>query len=250
MATVRLSTGELIVTGARPLVRSAILAAHPIPDPPLLEIRRADGGVDLWPNRQDRDWKRRMAAAYRERDQALWEFYLVECLPGLEVPAGWRESAAWRDLAAAGISPRPGSQGLRRDYVEYALVATLEDERLLRQAFVEANDITDEDRAEAEQFFNCLWDREPIREAAGRLEAGKLSFAPGFIQFEAATAWRLLPFQRAELPAQFHHLPLYYDLPPRLRARLEVFVEYRFFIEALRADEAWQKSKEKLQTTK
>jgi len=244
---VSLSTGDVDVAGAPPLQRAAVLAAHPLPDPPLLRIRRADGGYDNWPDERDPDYRRKLVLAHGEREAALWRFYCLTCLPGLEVPERWRESERWQALAWLGVAPRPGREGLRLDFVEYGLIACPEDERRLREAFVAANDVTAEDRALAEAFFGLTWDGRSLVEAADRLERGKLRFRPGFAQFEAAAQWGFWPFARSELPPELQTQAsrgiYYYDLPPALRARMEVFFESRALIEALRAHEAYRGAK-------
>jgi len=248
---VSLSTGDVEVVGAPPLQRAAVLAAHPLPDVPMLKIRRADGGYDDWPNEQDPDYRRRLMVAHQAREVALWAFYCVTCLPGLEVPDGWRESERWQTLAWLGVKPRPGREGLRLDFVEYGLIACLADERLLRDAFVAANDVTEQDQAEAEAFFGLTWDGVPLVEAADKLDRGKLRFRPGFAQFEAAATWGFWPFASGELPPELqpakggNGVILYYDLPPSLRARMEVFFESRALIEALRAHDAYRGAKGK-----
>lgn len=237
------------VAGAPPLQRAAVLAAHPLPDPPLLKIRRADGGYDDWPDERDPDYRRRLVAAHAERERALWEFYCVTCLPGVEVPEAWREGERWQALAWLGVHPRPGREGLRLDFIEYGLIANPADERALRDAFIAANDVTDEDRALAEEFFGLTWDGVPLAQAAERLDRGKLRFRPGFAQFEAAATWGFWPFASTELPPELQSRArqalYYYDLPPALRARMEVYFESRALIEALRAHEAYRGAKGK-----
>jgi hypothetical protein len=246
---VSLSTGDVEVVPAPPLQRAAVLAAHPLPDVPMLKIRRADGGYDDWPDEQNPDYRRRLGEAHREQETALWEFYCVTCLPAVEPPADWRESEQWQTLEWVKIRPRDGTRGLKLDYVEYGLIDCLADERRLREAFVVVHDVTAEDRAQAEAFFGLLWDGVPVTEAAERLDRGKLTFRPGFAQFEAAAQWGFWPFARSELPpelqSQARNAIYYYDLPPALRARMEVFFESRMLIEALRAHEAYRGAKGK-----
>jgi hypothetical protein len=244
---VSLSTGDVEVVPAPPLQRAAVLAAHALPDPPILKIRRADGGYDDWPDERDPDYRQRWLRAHREREDALWAFYCLTCLPGVEVPDAWRESERWQALAWLEVQPRPGREGLFLDYIEYGLIGCPADERRLRAAFVAAHDVSDEDRAQAVQFFGLLWDGVPIAEAAERLDRGKLSFRPGFAQFEAAAQWGFWPFARSELPPELQSQArqgiYYYDLPPALRARMEVYFESRAYIASLQAHDAYGKGK-------
>lgn len=238
---IRLSSGVVLeVTGAPPLKRAAVLAAHPIPDPPLLKLKRADGGYDLWPNERDPGYLADLASAYRAREAALWDFYCVECLPGVEPPAedDWREGLRWM-----GVPLRPGSRGRKLDFVEFELCRTQADVERLRAGFRQANDGTPEDREAAEAFFGLEWDGVPVRKAAEKLTRGRLTFKPGWAQFKAAELARLLPFQAVEVPEPLRaRLPLlYYDLPPGLRARLEVFYELDILATALQMDEAYKK---------
>jgi hypothetical protein len=238
----RLSSGPIEVVGAPPFQRAAVLAAHPLPDPPLLQIRRADGGFDLWPDRNNPDYRAAVREALGRRDRALWEFYCVACLPGVDPPAGdgWLQDLRW-----LGLEPRPGEPGRKVDWVEYELCQTQDDVDALRCAFREANDVPPEDRAAAEAFFGLTWNGEPLREAAERLKKGKLAFSPGWAQCKAAAACGLLPFQAEEIPPELRPRLglLYYDLPPRLRARLEVFYELDLLVTALQMDDAWRKDK-------
>lgn len=235
-----LSSGTLDVRGAPPLVRAAVLAAHPMPDPPLRQVQRADGGFDLWPDKRDEGYRAACRQALGEQDRALWAFYCVACLPEVEPPAedGWREELRW-----LGLVPRDGAQGRKLDWVEYGLCQTQDDVDRLRAAFREVNDVPPEDRAAAELFFGLAWNGTPVREAAAGLKKGRLTFAPGWAQFKAAAAAGLLPFQQEEIPPELHGRLgiLYYDLPPRLRARLEAFYELDVLVTALQMDEAWRK---------
>jgi len=238
---VRLSSGVVLrVQGAPPLKRAAVLAAHPIPDPPLLKLKRADGGYDLWPNERDPGYLADLAIAYRAREAALWDFYCIECLPETRPPDDddWRDGLRW-----LGVPLRSGPQGRKLDYVEFELCQTQADVETLRAGFRQANDGSPEDRAAAEEFFGLEWDGTPVRKAAEKLKKGRLSFKPGWAQFKAAEISRLLPFQAVELPEDLRaRLPLlYYDLPPGLRARLEVFYELDILATALQMDEAYRK---------
>ena len=236
---VRLSDGSsLQVSGAPPLKRHAVLQAHPLPQTPIIKLKRADGGFDDWEDRNNPEYRRAMALALEARAAAIWTFYIEECLEA-DPPADWRGSETWRALADAGVQPR----SLKLDWVEYELLATPEDERRIKQAFREANEGSEADRADAEDFFGVTWDGSPIRSAAERLKRGKLAFNPGFSQFSVAVKHLgLLPLAREELPPELQRrlagVPLYYDLPPALRARMEVFVELDYLAEALRVDEA------------
>lgn len=236
---VRLSNGSsLQVSGAPPLQRHAVLQAHPLPQVPIIKLKRADGGYDNWEDRNNPEYRRDLALALEARAAALWVFYVEECLDA-GPPADWRKSETWQALEAAGVKPR----SLKLDWVEYELLANPEDERRLREAFRDANEGSVQDRESAEQFFGVTWDGIPIRDAAERLKRGKLSFNPGFSQFAVAVKHLgLLPLAREELPAEMQDrlagVPLYYDLPPALRARMEVFVELDYLAEALRIDEA------------
>jgi len=236
---VRLSNGSsLQVTGAPPLQRHAVLQALPLPEVPIIKLKRADGGFDDWEDRNNPEYRRAMALALADRADALWLFYIENCLDA-DPPANWRESDTWQALEAAGVKPR----SLKVDWVEYELLATRDDERKLKEALRDANEGSQEDRADAEDFFGVTWAGMPIREAAEGLKRGKLAFNPGFSQFTVAVKHLgLLPLAREELPAELQErlagLPLYYDLPPGLRARMEVFVELDYLAEALRMDEA------------
>lgn len=227
---------SLEVSGAPPLKRAAVLAAFPLPEPPSVRIRRADGGFDLWPDREDPAYRAALWEAYKAREAALWRFYLLECLPGLEVPAG----DAWRaDLSALGIKPRAGEAGRRLDFCEFCILQTQADVDALRDAFRRANEGEPADREAAEAWFGLTWNGTPIREAADRLKKGKLAFAPGWAQYQAALAARLLPFHEEEIPPALRARLglLYYDLPPALRARLEVGYELDVLVRALAADD-------------
>jgi hypothetical protein len=198
--------------------------------------------VDLWPDRKDPAWRAECGRVERERDKALWRFYVLACLPGVEPPAGdgWlEEQRAW------GIAPRPGPDGRKLDWIEYHLLETDADLQALRAAFRDIHDVPPEARQAARLFFNLKWDDEPIHAAAEGLKSGKLSYAPGWAQFQAAERWRLLPLSRDEAPPEIRgHLPLcYYDLPPALRARMEEFCESLALIQALHADEQYRRIK-------
>jgi len=207
-------------------------------------MKRADGGFDPWPDESDPAWQAERARVMDQRDRALWRFYCLACLPGIEPPAGdgWLE-----EIRALGIKPREGAEGRRLDWIEFCLVQTDADLQALREAFRDANDIAPEDRAAAVLFFNLRWNGVPIREAAEGLERGKLTFAPGWAQFLAAERWGAWPIASEEVPAALRgRLPLlYYDLPPRLRARMEEFCESEILVRALQADDAWRRSKAK-----
>ena len=236
---VRLSNGSsLQVSGAPPVQRHAVLQAHPLPQVPIIKLKRADGGFDDWEDRNNPEYRRAVALTLSARESALWAFYVEECLDA-DPPPDWRESETWQALAAAGVKPR----SLKLDWVEYELLASPDDERLLKQAFRDANEGSAQDREAAEDFFGVTWDGMPIRDAAERLKRGKLAFNQGFSQFAVAVKHLgLLPLAREELPPDLQQrlvgVPLYYDLPPALRARMEVFVELDYLAEALRIDEA------------
>ena len=232
---ISLSGRDYEVSGAPPFIRAAIFRAHPIPDPPLIPIKRADGGYDYWPDKNNEEYKRNRVKALFEREQALWEFYILECLDATP-PDDWRESETWTTLLWAGVKAREGPKGLKLDWVEYELIKNTEEHEKLRRAFRDVNDPSEEDYKAAEEFFNVRWKDVPIVEAVETLEPGKLSYAQGFMEYRAAATWGLLPLSSDELPHELkQNQLLYYDLPPALRARLETYVKISTLIDVMAA---------------
>ncbi len=83
-----------------------------------------------------------------EREHLIRETAWLLALPTVTLPADWQFPAA---LQYAGINPRSGDVGRKLDYIEYALLATGEDVRIVQMAMYGA--LAEDEIGAAEDSF-------------------------------------------------------------------------------------------------
>jgi hypothetical protein len=140
---IKLTTGEdVTVRAVPPHLTIQAAKAHPLPEPPLIDIESQlpGGGKEKFLNDKDPEYLRKLAEARRARADYLNEVQWLYSLPDIQLPSEdyWKVEI---EEAMPEVKWRQGARGRKLDYIEYIILGCNEDVRRVREAMDEVNGI-------------------------------------------------------------------------------------------------------------